>query len=456
MVGIKGQGVSALARVLAELGVDVVGSDTPAAFATDFRLQHPRVKVISGFSADNVPTNTGQLVYSAGYPLDHPEIAAARAMGIPIASYPEFVGWMTKIVPTIGVAGTHGKTTTVQLLGHMLHGLGQDPVLIGGGGPVYAGRDDLLIVESCEYRRHFLNYRPTWAVITNIDFDHPDSYADLDAVRRAFQEFVSGTARGGVVVLTDNCQESGNLKLAPDTRLVLTGLSEKAHVRGIVEDTGPCRFRVKVEGRDAGTAQTQLWGMHNIYNALQALGVLYSMGHDLEPAVKTLPDFVGVPRRLEFIGTVGRAKIYDDFAHHPSEIRASIRALREMEPSRLVIVFQPHTYSRTRALLAEFGRELSAADDVVLVPVYGSVREQSGAIGSEELAERLPSEKVRVLSVEEVLGFIREIEAPGVMVVYMGCGDIGMSAREVVCVRPDGVPAYLFDYEAGLRAHSKA
>jgi len=455
MVGIKGQGVSALARVLADCGIDVVGSDTPATFATDFRLRHPRIKVLSGFSAENLSPDVGQLVYSAGYPQDHPEIAEARRRGIPIASYPQFVGWMTRIVPTVGIAGTHGKTTTAQLTGHLLREMGQDPVVIAGGGPVYAGKDDLMILESCEYRQHFLNYRPTWAVITNIDFDHPDSYSDLDAVRGAFQKFVDAAVKGGTVVTSDNCRESAELRLSPDLRRIVTGLSESAQVRGVVEDVGPCRFRVDVDGRSAGIAQTQLWGLHNVYNCLQALAVVHSMGHDLGPAIGALAGFRGVPRRLEYVGAVGRAKIYDDFAHHPSEIRASIRAFREMEPSRLVLVFQPHTYSRTRVLLHEFARELGAADDVVLVPIYGSVREESGAIGSGELARLLPPEKVRVLSVEEVLGFIREIEAPGVMVVYMGCGDIGMSAREVVCTKPDGVPAYLYDYEESSRAHCK-
>jgi UDP-N-acetylmuramate--alanine ligase len=441
MVGIKGQGVSALARVMAEMGIDVVGSDTDAVYVTDFRLLHPRIRVLSGFSADHIPADAKHVIFSAGYQPDHVEIAEARRRGLTLTSYPEFVGLLTNVVPTIAVAGTHGKTTTVQLIGHLLRQLGREPVVISGGGPTFVGDGDLIVLEACEYRRHFLKYRPAWAVITNIEWDHPDYYKSLAEVVASFQEFVSGTSPDGTVVLTDNCPQSVLLQVGDPHRRVVAGVSDWADVQAVVHDVGPCRFDLILDGHNAGTAETRLWGLHNVYNALQGLAVVTSMGYDPQKSLEALKTFGGVPRRMEFVGTVGEALIYDDFAHHPSEIRASLKAMREMKPSRLVIVFQPHTYTRTRALLKEFGAELSAADEVILVPIFGSVREQAGDIGSDDLARAIPQDKVRVMEVEDLLGYIRQIEAPGVMVAFMGCGDIGMAAREVVCTAPDAVPA---------------
>ncbi len=432
MTGVKGQGMSALARLLAECGIDVIGSDTPAVFVTDFRLRHPRIKVLAGFSAAQIPEGTRLLIYSAGYPVSHEEIAAAHRRGITTASYPEFVGWLTREIPTVCVAGTHGKTTTVQLIGHILRELGMGPTVISGGGPVYVGDGDIIVLESCEYRRHFLNYRPAWNVITNIEYDHPDFYHDLGEVQAAFQDFASATTSDGYVVLTDNCPQSAGLKVDWPRRRVVAGLSEGVDVRGVVLNTGPCSFEVFYDGRHVGTAETRLWGLHNVYNSLQGLAVAKAMGVAPERAIAALNTFPGVPRRLEYLGNIGRAKIYDDFAHHPSEIHASLKALRQMGPSRLVIIFQPHTFSRTRALLSDFGKELGVADEIALIPIYGSVREPTGDIQSEALINYLPKEKVRVVPVDDLLGYIREVEQPGMMIVFMGAGDIGTIARDVL------------------------
>ncbi len=432
MTGIKGQGMSALARLLAECGVNVIGSDTPAVFVTDFRLRHPRIKVLEGFSAAQIPPDTQLLVYSAGYPVSHEEIAAAHARGIKTASYPEFMGWLTHVVPTVSVAGTHGKTTTVQLIGHVLRELGMGPTVVSGGGAVYVGDGDIIVLESCEYRRHFLNYTPAWNVITNIEYDHPDFYHDLGEVQKAFQDFANVTKPDGYVILTDNCPQSAEIKVEPPRHRVVVGLSEGDDVRAVVLNTGPCSFEVYYSGEHVGTANTRLWGIHNVYNSLQGLAVTRAMGITPERAIAALNTFPGVPRRLEYLGDIGPAKIYDDFAHHPSEIHASLKALRQMSPSRLVVIFQPHTYSRTRALLPDFGKELGAVDEIALIPIYGSVREPTGDIQSEALINYLPKDKVRVVHVDDLLGYIREIGQPGMMVVFMGAGDIGTIARDVL------------------------
>ena len=339
---------------------------------------------------------------------------------------------LTNVVPTIGVAGTHGKTTTVQLIGHLLRELGRGPTVISGGGETEAGAGDVIVVESCEYRRHFLKYRPAVSVITNIEYDHPDSYASLAEVQTAFTEFANVTVPEGHVVLTDNCPQSAAIKVAPPRQTIVCGLSERADVRGVVLATDPCRFEVYLHDKLVGRVDTKLWGLHNVYNSLQGLAAAQAMGLDPAKLLGALATFPGVPRRLEFLGTIGRAKIYDDFAHHPSEIRASIKAFRQMGPSRLVIIFQPHTFSRTSALLADFGLELGLADEIALIPIYGSVREPTGDVRSEDLIDYLPPDKVRVVPVEGLLSYIREIERPGMMVTFMGAGDSGTSALEVM------------------------
>jgi UDP-N-acetylmuramate--alanine ligase len=431
MTGIKGQGMSALARVLAANGVQIIGSDTAASFVTDFRLQHPNIKVLTGFSPGQIPAEARQYIYSAGYPQEHAEIVAARQRGMAVASYPEFMGQISQVVPTVAVAGTHGKTTTVQMIGHLLRETGFDPVVVSGGGEVGTGSGDVMVLESCEYRRHFLNYRPKWSVITNIEFDHPDFYPDLEAVTAAFADFANVVRPDGAVILTDNCPRSVQLAIDPPRGRVLCGLGKDAEVSAVVYATGPCRFDVLYAGQHVGRANTQLWGLHNVYNSLQGLAVTRAMGIDPAAAIAALDTFPGVPRRLAYLGTVGRAKIMDDFAHHPSEIASSIKALREMGPSRLVIVFQPHTFSRTRALLPEFGEALGVADEVALIPIYGSVREPTGDISSEALVKYLPADKVRVVPNEGLVDYLHEIEAPGMMIVFMGAGDIGTIAQEV-------------------------
>ena len=438
MTGIKGQGMSALARLLAESGVLVVGSDTPESFVTDFRLQHPNVKVLAGFAADQVPGDTRTLIYSAGYPQSHVEITAARARGLATHSYPEFMGQLTQVVPTVCVAGTHGKTTTVGLIGHILAQLGLEPTVISGGGRAAVGDGSLLVLESCEFRRHFLNYRPVYNVITNIEYDHPDYYADLAAVEQAFAEFAAATAPEGVLVLTDNCPQSARLEAPPGRRQVRCGLATGSAVRARVLRTDPCAFEVYYQDQLVGLAETRLWGMHNVYNALQGLAVTRDMGLEPMAAIRALNSFPGVPRRLQYVGTIGEARIMDDFAHHPSEIQSSLRALRQMNPSRLVVVFQPHTFSRTKALLAEFGRELGAADEVALIPIYGSVREPTGDVCSEDLVEHLPPDKVRIVPIDGLVEYINQLAAPGVMVVFMGAGDIGTITQQVMAAAGAG------------------
>lgn len=432
MTGIKGQGVSALARLMADSGVLVVGSDTPESFVTDFRLQHPNITVLAGFNADQIPDGSRTLIYSAGYPQSHVEIAAARARDLETHSYPEFMGQLTQVVPTICVAGTHGKTTTVGLIGHVLERLGLQPTVISGGGRAAVGKGSLLVLESCEFRRHFLSYRPVYNVITNIEYDHPDYYTDLAAVEKAFAEFAAVTAPEGVLVLTDNCPQSARLEVPPGLRQVRCGLASGSAVRARVLRTDPCAFEVYYEDQLVGLAETRLWGMHNVYNALQGLAVTRDMGLEPSAAIKALNSFPGVPRRLQYVGMIGEARIMDDFAHHPSEIQSSIRALRQMGPSRLVVVFQPHTFSRTKALLREFGRELSAADEVALIPIYGSVREPTGDVSSEDLLGHLPPDKVLVVPVDGLFDYISQLAAPGVMVVFMGAGDIGTITQQVM------------------------
>lgn len=441
MTGIKGQGMSALARVLAVNGVRIIGSDTPASFVTDFRLRHPNITVLAGFSPDQIPPGTRQLIFSAGYPRDHAEILAAKQRGIETASYPEFMGQLTRVVPSVCVAGTHGKTTTVQLIGHLLRECGKDPVVISGGGEVGTGDGDIIVLESCEFRRHFMNYTPTWNVITNIEYDHPDFYPDLAAVTAAFGDFANTTRPEGTVILTDDCPRSFALVIDPPRGRVVCGLSERAEVRANVLGTGPCRFEVFYGGERVGMADTKLWGLHNVSNSLQGLAVTRAMGIPAADAIAALNSFAGVPRRLEYLGRIRRSTVMDDFAHHPSEIRSAISALRQMSPeSRLVIIFQPHTFSRTQALLPEFGQELGVADEVALIPIYGSVREPTGTVTHEDLVPHLPAGKVRVVPQESLVEYVHEIERPGTMIVFMGAGDIGTIARDVFAAA-GGVPA---------------
>ncbi len=380
-VGIGGSGMSGIAEVLLDYDLEVSGSDQAASDNTR-RLEGLGVDIAIGHRPDQIE-GADLVVKSSAVPDDNPEIAAARAQGITVIRRAEMLAELMRLKYGIAVAGTHGKTTTTSLVGTLLTEAGLDPtVIVGGrlrvsGTGARLGRSRYLVAEADEFDRSFLRLSPVLAVITSIDVDHLDTYRDLEAICDAFVQFADRVPFFGQVIA---CLDDANLQtILPrlaDRRIVTYGLSPQADLAAIdlrPEGAG-CSFSVRVgSGEVLGTVRLPLPGRHNVQNALAAVGVARALGLDFEQIRQGLAAFRGVHRRFEVLGTFCDAAVVDDYAHHPAEVAATLAAAAEAYPgARIHAVFQPHLYSRTRDMAAEFGRALLGADCAYVVDVYGS------------------------------------------------------------------------------------
>lgn len=431
-VGIKGTGMSALAQILKANGVTVTGSDVEETFPTDHGLRMAGITPYRGFDAAHVG-DPEVVVASPAYGPDNPEVAEAVRRGLPVFSYPEFLGRLMSEKRGVAVAGTHGKTTTTAMVAHVLSRAGLDPQAVIGVGDAYTGRGDLLIAESCEYRRHFLNYPAEMAVVTNIELDHPDYFRTVEDYEAAFREFTSRLPeRGLLLVCGDDPRAAG---LPTRARRVTYGFGPANDYRLELLPPGEGnRYRVYRRGESLGEFRLGIPGSHNALNSVAAIALADELGVPLETVREALASFRGVRRRFEYLGEYRGAAVYDDYAHHPTAIAATVRACRDAMPGRrLWVVFQPHTYSRTRALLDEFAAALAAADRVVLAEIYASARENptrdngGRPVSSRDIAERIPGgpEKVAYFyGLADITAYLREQLRPGDVLVTMGAGDI--------------------------------
>jgi UDP-N-acetylmuramate--alanine ligase len=432
LVGIKGTGMSAVAQILKANGVSVTGSDVEETFPTDTALDAAGIRAQKGFSPANVGT-PDVVVASPAYGPDHPEVAEARRRGIPVLSYPEFLGRMMAEKRGVAVAGTHGKTTTTAMIAHVLHRAGLDPQAVIGIGDAYTGRGNLLVAESCEYRRHFLSYPAEVTVVTNIELDHPDYFKDVDDYEAAFREFAAKLPPGGVLICCGDDRRAAGLPTK--ARRVTYGYGPDNDYRLELLPPGQGnRYRVFKGDKDLGEFRLGIPGSHNALNSLAAVAVASEFGVPIETIREALAGFRGVKRRFEYIGEYDGALVYDDYAHHPTAIEATIRACRDAVPDRRVwVVFQPHTYSRTRVLLPEFADKLAGADRVVLAEIYASARENAARdngkapVSSRDIAALIPGgpEKTSCFaSLGEIVEFLRGHLGPDDILVTMGAGDV--------------------------------
>lgn len=419
-IGIKGAGMSAMASLLYDWGNSVSGSDVETYFFTQAPLDERGI-VIGSFHPQNV-AEAGIVVHSAAYGPDHPERMEAARRRIPSYSYPEFVGLLTQNKPTISIAGSHGKTTTSSMLTAAWAAAGRRPTAIIGDGTGIAGAGAELILESCEYRRHFLHYRPQDLLITNVDFDHPDYFRDLADVQDAYRTFMSKTT--GHIVICGDSEPAVNSVPAGSTALFygFGGHNDYRATNITVEPTGT-RFDAEYQGKVLTSVTLSVPGRHNVLNALGVLALAHQKGMDLALIAQGLQQFTGARRRFE-TERIGSGVLVDDYAHHPVEIAATIQSARERFPDRrLIACFQPHTYSRTQALFGEFATALSQADDVYLLEIFGSAREQGGTVSSRDLASAI-GPRAHYTQRDELAKSAAELVQRGATVLLMGAGDI--------------------------------
>lgn len=441
-VGIKGTGVSALAQVSAQVeGAMVTGSDVSERFFTDAVLERAHIPVLN-FAAANVE-NADLVVASAAYNENHEEIARARELNIPVYSYPQFLGRLMSKKRGIAVSGTHGKTTTTAMIGLILIQCGIDPTIVVGsdvpsiGGNAYSGKGDFFLAESCEYRRHFLNYSPEYLIITNIEFDHPDYFKDLEDVISAFTEFTQKVPRHGKVFIW---HEDPHRKFIQAQAPIITfGLSEEADIKATdiqFHDEGSS-MKIFAHGNYLGELHLHVSGKHNIINALGCIAFCLEIGIPTDKILESLSRFTGTKRRFEHIGVNAGALIVDDYAHHPTEIRSTLEGARLSYPDRRIrAVFQPHTFSRTEKLLQEFSQSFQAADEVVITEIFASAREKNlNTISASSLADLICQQGVNaryINTLEEARDYLAQTLAPKDLVLTLGAGDIYKVGQNLV------------------------
>ncbi|MEK7630887.1 MAG: cyanophycin synthetase [Patescibacteria group bacterium] len=407
-VGIKGVGVVGIATLYKEWGHEVLGSDTEEVFFTAEILKNLGISVVS-FDVSHITVDISKVIYSSAYGVDHPQVARARELGIPVASYSEALAELFNTKKGVVVTGTHGKTTTSAMLARVLEDASFDPTaVIGGelvewGRTVRTGSSEWMVVEGDEYQAKILALKPYAALITNIEYDHPDFYKNEEEYRAVFRQLVASMPPEGIVVAHQSTKD-------------------------LIEASGTKARTIFFSELDQSINLT-LWGKHNRENAAGVLALADALGVEHAIATKALAGFRGTKRRMElYTDADAPVVVLDDYAHHPTEIRATLSALRNHYGNRHIIaLFQPHTYSRTKTFLADFATAFGDSDEVAILDVYSSAREQAGEVTGKNLFEEVARHHAHVSfasTVDDALAFVRDKAKQDCVVVTMGAGDI--------------------------------
>ncbi len=424
LVGIGGVSMRPLGLVLQGMGLQVTGSDMNSSVSTD-ELIAKGIHVAIGHRAENIQ-GAACVIRTAAAHNDNPEIAAARAAGIPVFERAQAWGViMQSYRNAVCVSGTHGKTTTTSMLTHILMAAQKDPtVMIGGYLPLLhaghrVGHGDTILLESCEYCDSFLNFFPTLAVVLNVEADHLDYFKDLAAVQASFHKFAE-LSTGGVIA---NGDDPHTVEAMEGLDVVTFGLNpgNRVTVQNMCPDWR--HFDVVCDGEFYCHLDMGVLGKHNALNALAAAGAAWMLGIDGKAVSEGLATFHGAGRRMEYKGEYNGAQVYDDYAHHPDELKATIESVRTLGDHRVVVAFQPHTYTRTHALFADFVRELQKADVVVLAEIYAARERNLLGISSQDLQKQIPG-SVYCRTLPEVTDYLASIAQPGDLILTVGAGDI--------------------------------
>jgi len=440
-VGIAGAGMSALAELFVRRGVRVTGCDASADGSAG--LERAGITAVAGHDPAHVDGARAVVVTSA-MPADHPELAQARALGLPVVRRAEALGEATTGDgrELVAVAGTHGKSTTTAMTAEALAAAGRDPTALVGArvarwnSNLRAGGDRLYVAEADEYDRSFLALTPTVAVVTNVEADHLDTYADIADIRRAFTTFIA-PARS-IVLCADDAGATA-LRTPPSSEVIRYGLAS-ADARLVGRDISlmpsGARFAVEFDGERLGSVDLRVAGRHNVLNALAGIAGGLALGAPFDALARGLAEFWGAERRFETLGEARGVTVVDDYAHHPTEIRATLAAARASFPGRrIVVAFQPHLYSRTRDFARDFAHSLGAGDAVFLTEIYPAREKPIAGVTSALIAEGFASSAARLAwrgERAELAGALASAVSAGDVVITMGAGDITRTGPELL------------------------
>ena len=424
LVGIGGVSMRPLGLVLKGMGLTVTGSDMNSSVSTD-ELISKGIHVSIGHEAGNIE-GADCVIRTAAAHNDNPEIAAARSKGIP--TFERAQAWgviMQAYENAVCMSGTHGKTTTTSMVTHILMEAGVDPtVMIGGYLPLLhaghrVGNGDTIVLESCEYCDSFLNFYPSLAVILNIEADHLDYFKDLQDIEKSFRQFAELSTKGIIA----NGDDPHVVETLQGLEYVSFGLNETNRIRAVNISDDWRHLDVVCDGVHYCHLDLRVIGKHNALNAIAAAGAAWMLGIPGDAVSAGLATFTGAERRMQFKGRFNGADVFDDYAHHPDELAATIAAVRTLNYKRLIVAFQPHTYTRTQALFEDFVRELKSADVVVLAEIYAARERNTIGISSNDLVQRVPN-SVYCETLPDVTAYLREIAREGDVILTVGAGDI--------------------------------
>lgn len=445
LVGIKGTGMSALAQILKTQGHKVTGSDSSEVFITDSVLKRAQIPVFSPFSEKNLK-NPDVVVRSQAYGEDNPEIKKAKEKAIKILTYPQALGELVRKKIGIAVSGTHGKTTITVLSGLLLNEAGLDSTVICGSlvdqfgfSNARIGKSKYFVLEACEFKESFLAYEPKIILLSTIDYDHTDYYPDFQSYKKAFLKFVKKLPQDGFLIACFDDENVKEVALKSKKKVISYGLSGDFDIKGekIKTTTFRTTFEVSAFSKNLGIFKILLPGFFNVQNALAIIALGLHLKIPLVIIKKVLSEYKGIKRRFETLGIVRGIRVMDDFAHHPTEIKLTLKAVRQFYPkARIWAVFQPYTYSRTKSLLSDFSKSFCEADFVVLDEIYGSAREKNrGEIKGEDLYNLTKKYHKNVYFVpgrENIANFLVQKVKTGDVVITMSCGDIYKAGQRLL------------------------
>ena len=435
--------MSGLAKILIQKGINVSGSDLSKSKYTE-RLTQIGAQIKIGHHEDNIPNFCNLVVISSAIPLTNPEVQKAMAMGIRVIKRGELLGELMRLQRGIAVSGAHGKTTTSSMIALILEDAGYDPTIVIGGelynlcSNAKLGEGEYFVAEGDESDGSFLELFPEIAMVTNIEDDHLDYYGSMDGIISAFQQYINQIPEGGTAFICIDDDIAKKLEKPENRNFKYYGLKDNddfAAKNLVFKDTGSSSD-IYYQGELLGKLELTITGTHNMVNALGALGVAMEVGVSFQEAIKALKKFKGVERRFQLLGYKKDVKVVDDYAHHPTEIRATLQAARQAHKGRIVAVFQPHRYSRTKQLYHEFGESFSDADFIVITDIYAAGEQAipgiSGELIFQEAKKKFPEKQIAYKRYDDLIEYLQETTKPGDLVITLGAGDIWKKGKEFI------------------------
>ena len=436
MVGIGGVSMSGIAEILVNFGFQVTGSNNVETETTK-KLEKAGIKVSIGHNEKNI-IDQDVVVYSAAIKQDNPELVAAKSKNIPIIERADFLGELTRCYKdTITISGTHGKSTTTSMVSLCFLKALKDPSIQVGAdikqldGNYKVGNSEYFIIEACEYVESFLKFSPKSEIILNIDNDHLDYFKNFENIKKAFVKYVKLLPNDGLLVVNGDDKNALNLIEYTNATSITYGISNKNTdffaVNIVFDNNGFPEFDVYAKGEFYGRIKLSIPGMHNVLNALACIALCDYYGIDLNSIQKALLSFTGANRRFEFKGTVNGANIYDDYGHHPTEIVATAKALMNKKYNKSWVVFQPHTYSRTKNLMDDFAKALLNFDNIIILDIYAAREKNTYGVTSKDLADKISSlgkDALYIPDFNDCVKYLKENLQENDIVITQGAGTV--------------------------------